>query len=126
MEGDIFVGCSHGGVGYGDVLERDPLLVMRDLKSEVISGWVAENVYCVVYDLESFIFDVKATELRRAKVREKRLQKGLRYDEFIKKWAVQKPDPAILAYYGPWPTEDHPQEADQPEEKSSNALNFYV
>ena len=44
MEGDIFVGNSLGGGGYGDVLDREPQSVIKDLKDELISDWVAQNI----------------------------------------------------------------------------------
>ena len=102
-EGDIFVGCSHGGVGYGDVLERDPLNVMKDLKQGIISKWVARNVYHVVYEPETHVVDMAATEKDREKERIKRIKRGMPYHQFMKAWSRQKPDAKILKYYGPWP-----------------------
>jgi len=102
-EGDIFVGCSHGGVGYGDVLERDPLLVMRDLQHEIISPWVAQNVYHVVYDPVTLIAGKSATDIRRESVRKERIKKGLSYDDFVQKWSSKKPAKSVLKFYGTWP-----------------------
>lgn len=102
-EGDIFVGCSHGGVGYGDVLERDPALVMQDCKNHIISDWVAQNVYHVVYDPVTFSFDEEKTRKRRETVRNERLKNGLQYDKFLKKWSTHQPSQDILKYYGSWP-----------------------
>lgn len=102
-EGDIFVGCSHGGVGYGDVLERDPMLVMKDVKQQIISGWVAQNVYHVVYDPITLTVDQDETLKKRALVRKDRIKKGLKYEDFLAKWSKQRPADKILAYYGRWP-----------------------
>ncbi len=102
-EGDIFVGCSHGGVGYGDVLERDPLKVMADLKQGIISEWVARNVYYVVYEPETYGVDLVETEKRRERERKDRIKRGIRYRSFMKEWSQRKPDSKILKYYGPWP-----------------------
>jgi len=102
-EGDIFVGCSHGGVGYGDVLQRDPLNVMKDLKQGIISEWVVRNVYHVVYEPETHVVDMAATEKDREKERKKRIKKGKPYHQFMKEWSRQKPDVKILKYYGSWP-----------------------
>jgi acetophenone carboxylase len=102
-EGDIFVGCSHGGVGYGDVLERDPRSVVRDVRREIISDWVARNVYHVVYDPVTFTVDQDETRKRRAAARKERIRKGLKHDEFQREWRTLKPAQSILSYFGPWP-----------------------
>jgi acetophenone carboxylase len=104
-EGDIFVGCSHGGAGYGDVLERDPLKVMKDLKQGIISKWVAREVYHVVYEPDTYWVDLAETARKREKERKNRIKRGLGYDSFMKTWTRQKPDLKILKYYGPWPGE---------------------
>ncbi len=59
--GDVFIDISNGGAGYGDVLERDPAMVMEDLRKEIISHWVAQNVYLVAYDPASLEVDHKKT-----------------------------------------------------------------
>jgi acetophenone carboxylase len=102
-EGDIFVGCSHGGVGYGDVLERDPLLVIQDLRREIISEWVAGNVYHVVYDPVTLAVDEAETSKRRSQARKRRIQQGLKYKDFGTEWSRRRPADDILKYYGSWP-----------------------
>ncbi|MFH0960937.1 MAG: hydantoinase B/oxoprolinase family protein, partial [Pseudomonadota bacterium] len=102
-EGDVFVGCSHGGVGYGDVLERDPSLVMKDLQNQIISDWVAVNVYHVVYDPETLVVREEETEERRRQVRMARIRSGRKYKDFLARWSGRKPDERILKYYGRWP-----------------------
>lgn len=102
-EGDIFVGCSHGGVGYGDVLERDPQSVVNDLRSGVISGWVARNVYHVVYDPATYTVNANDTTKKRAAVRRDRIRDGSAYDDFVKDWNRRRPEESVLRYYGRWP-----------------------
>ena len=112
-EGDIFVGCSHGGVGYGDVLEREPMAVIRDLKQQVISDWVAQNVYHVVYDPVTFAINEEQTRKKRAAMRKHRLKKGLNYSNFISRWVRQKPPDRLLAYYGPWTADSQGKEQEK-------------
>jgi len=102
-EGEIFVGCSHGGVGYGDVLERDPALVIQDLQHQIISAWAAKKVYHVVYDPITFVLDEAETRIKREAVRKVRIKKGLDYESFNKEWTAQKPSEPLLKYYGHWP-----------------------
>jgi acetophenone carboxylase len=108
-EGDIFVGCSHGGVGFGDVLERDPLLVMKDLKQGIISDWVARNVYHVVYEPGTNTINSEETLKRRNRERKQRIKKGKTYDAFVKEWDSRQPDQNILKYYGQWPNSIDPK-----------------
>ena len=102
-EGDIYVGCSHGSVGYGDVLERDAGKVVTDVKKGLVSHWVAKNVYHVIYDPETYQVNYEETEKERLKEREDRKQRGVSYDEFEQKWLKKKPHDEILKYYGSWP-----------------------
>ena len=106
-EGDIFVAAVGGGAGYGDVLERDPEMVVQDIKDGLSSPWVAENIYRVVYDPETFLVDREATELKREEERRNRLERSLAYDEFERVWLAKKPPDHVLKYYGSWP---HPGE----------------
>jgi len=109
-KGDIFVGNSLGGAGYGDALDRDPGLVIKDLKEELISEWVAENIYKVVYDRETFTLDREATEKARAEERKARISRGKNYNDFVKEWEKQKPAEEALTYYGQWPTAEKTRE----------------
>ncbi len=102
-ESDIFVGCSHGGVGYGDVSERDPQLVIQDVKRDIISEWVARNVYHVVYDPATLVVDEEETTKRRNEVRRERIKQGIHYKGFLKNWTGRRPPEGILKYYGSWP-----------------------
>jgi len=102
-EGEIVYSHSHGGCGYGDVLERDPALVVQDLQNGTTSDWAAENVYKVAWDKETFEVDEGKTQKLRKAERKKRIKRGKTYEEFEKKWLKKKPDEEILQYFGIWP-----------------------
>ena len=101
QEGEIYMICQGAGGGYGDVLERDPELVMRDLREDLISHDAAEEIYHVVYDRKALIVDVDATSRARASERAARKARGKPYKEFIAEWVKPEP-PASLPYYGSW------------------------
>ena len=101
--GDIFVYSIGGGGGYGDVLEREPALVMEDLWTNVISHEVARSVYRVVYDPETLTPDLPATARERELAREERRARGKPFAEFIQDWLAQWPTDDKLKYYGHWP-----------------------
>jgi acetophenone carboxylase len=92
-----------GGGGYGDVIERDPDAVAKDLKDGMITREVAEKIYRVALDPETQLVDQARTERMRAATRRERLRKGKRFDAFIEEWRKLKPPEAILKYYGHWP-----------------------
>jgi acetophenone carboxylase len=102
-EGDLLFGFSGGGPGYGDPLERPAESVIEDLKKNIVSRWMAENVYRVVADPDRLKLDGARTEEARAAERKARLARGKRYDEFILEWSKQSPPQEILQWYGSWP-----------------------
>jgi acetophenone carboxylase len=103
-EGDIITfAFSVGGAGYGDPLDRDPELVVKDVKLSLISKWSAENIYHVSYDEERFKVNVSETNDLRARERQSRLERSTPYDEFIDDWLKQSPPEEALKYYGSWP-----------------------
>src|SRR5690606_23032780 len=61
-EGEIYAMCQGGGGGYGDILERDPELVMQDLRENLISDETATELFKVVYDRTTRRFDADATQ----------------------------------------------------------------
>jgi N-methylhydantoinase B/oxoprolinase/acetone carboxylase alpha subunit len=103
MQGDVYVGNSVGGAGYGDVLDRDAESVIEDLKAGLISEWVASHLYKVVFDANIFMVDLELTEKAREEERKARLNRGRTYDDFEAKWLQLRPDENALAYYGKWP-----------------------
>lgn len=102
-EGEIITSSTQGGGGYGDVLERDPQEVMVDLRREIITDWVASNVYCVAYERETLLVDEEGTERLRTAEREARKSRGKRWDDFHKEWNKLRPPDEVLKYYGTWP-----------------------
>lgn len=100
---DIVMGGTLGGGGYGDPLDRDPLLVIKDLRDGIISHRSASNVYKVVYSTETFMVDQDATRKLRQATKKDRINKGIAYEEFEKKWLKLKPDKDIMDFYGDWP-----------------------
>lgn len=99
---DIAVVLNGSGGGYGDALERDPNLVMKDLKEGLISDRVAREIYFVAYDPDTFEVDIERTEILRKNEREWRKKRGLKYEEFLKIWSKKKPKDEILKNFGPW------------------------
>lgn len=102
-DGDIIVHMNTGGAGYGDPLLRDPEKVMEDLKKEIISDWVAFNIYKVVYDPETRSVDLEKTEEERKREREDRKNRAKPYDEFEREWLKKKPSEQALIAFGTWP-----------------------
>jgi len=102
-EGDLIVNYSSSGAGYGDPLEREPELVMRDLREGLLSHETASEVYAVVYDRETYAVDHEATDRRRMEERKVRLNRGQPYAEFEREWSKKRPMPEILLDFGPWP-----------------------
>ena len=93
-----FIASSAGG--YGDVLERAPELVERDLHRGFISSGVAERVYKVAFDGNAV--DVDATQAMRDAERADRKRRGHAYDAFITQWRKLRPRPEIIREFGPW------------------------
>jgi len=103
-EWDMFIGAHGGGGGYGDPIERNPLLVMQDIENGIISHRVAKDIYRVVYDQEKLIVDEEKTKLLREQEKTNRKQRGVKFSEFEKEWLKKKPNPEVLEFYGDWPT----------------------
>lgn len=100
-EGEIYMICQGGGGGYGDVLERDPELVMQDLREELISDERAINLFKVVYDKVTRLVDVEATRAARDAERNARKARGKPFKEFVEEWNKPEP-PAQIPYFGSW------------------------
>ena len=100
-DGEIYMICQGSGGGYGDVLERDPELVMKDLREDLMSHDNAWDIYRVVYDRENLIVDVEATEKARAEERKARIQRGKPFEAFCKDWVTPEP-PTDVPYLGSW------------------------
>ena len=103
QNGDLWVIFSGGGGGYGDVLDRDPEMVMDDLRKDVISHRTADIVYHVAYDPETLEVDHDKTNQLRLKEREDRKARGMKWTEFEKEWSQLHPAEDAMDYYGSWP-----------------------
>ena len=71
-KGEVFRHVHPGGGGWGDPLERDPDLVLRDVRNEFITAAKAETDYGVVIDTTRWQVDRAATEKRQAEIRRSR------------------------------------------------------
>jgi acetone carboxylase alpha subunit len=100
-EGEVYMICQGSGGGYGDVLEREPALVMKDIDEELISPDYAKQIYHVVFDPMTLVVDEEATETARQVEREARKQRGKPYKEFVKTWITDGPA-EDLPYFGSW------------------------
>jgi acetone carboxylase alpha subunit len=100
-EGEIYMICQGTGGGYGDVLERDPELVMKDLEHDLMSHELAHDIYKVVYDEKSLTVDADATDKLRASYRKERIARGKPFDAFCKEWVTKEP-PQHFMYFGSW------------------------
>ncbi|MGZ3250448.1 MAG: hypothetical protein ACXWIW_12595, partial [Croceibacterium sp.] len=79
-EGDVFSRPTAGGGGFGDPLERDPDLVVEDIKDDYVSIERAAKDYGVVVrtidaELCEYEVDKPASEALRAKIRAERITK---------------------------------------------------
>ncbi len=101
QEGEIYIITQGAGGGYGDVLDRDPELVIKDVEENLISEETANRIYKVFFNPETLILDSEKTEEARRKEREDRKKRGIAYQEFVKNWVTDTP-PANLPFYGSW------------------------
>jgi acetone carboxylase, alpha subunit len=101
QNGEVYMMCQGTGAGYGDVLLRDPALVIKDIEEDLISHETARDIYKIVFDSETLLVDEAATKELRAAERKSRLSRGRPFDEFVAEWVTPEP-PAHLPYYGSW------------------------
>ncbi len=70
--GDVFRHVTAGGGGYGDPLEREPLMVLKDVLDEKLTPAYAAREYGVVVDVDKGAIDgAKTQRLRRERRHEK-------------------------------------------------------
>lgn len=67
--GEVLTNCSGGGGGWGDPLDRDPEMVLRDVVDEYVSNESALNHYGVVIETASMTVNRQATESLRKRKR---------------------------------------------------------
>ena len=102
-DGDAWMMVGAGGGGWGDVLERDPQLVVDDLRSGFISEFTAREIYKVSYDPESLIVKIEETKDLRQQALADRKKVGKPYSEFMKEWETKSPPESALKYFGEYP-----------------------
>ncbi len=73
--GDVFSTIPHGGGGFGDPLDRDPTLVLRDVAERAVSLDGARRHYGVVIAGQPLQVDLEATEKLRLAIRRDRIDK---------------------------------------------------
>jgi acetone carboxylase, alpha subunit len=100
-DGELYMMSQGAGGGYGDVLERDPAAVVKDVELNRITDHVAREIFAVAYDPTTFVLDVEGTTELRAQARKARLARGKPYAEFVKEFVTPEP-PKDLLYYGSW------------------------
>ncbi|WNC74188.1 hydantoinase B/oxoprolinase family protein [Thalassotalea psychrophila] len=101
QEGELFMQSQGAGGGYGDVLERDTALTVKDLEEKLVSHETALDLYKMVYDEKSLIVDEQATQNARTAERQARINRGLSWDEFVATHVTDEP-PADINYFGSW------------------------
>lgn len=103
LEGDTFYVPVGGGAGYGDVLDRDPELVIKDLREGLTDHRAAREIYKVAYDESTFRLDHEKTAALRAGACEERKRRGKPYAEFESEWVKLRPPGRLLKYFGAYP-----------------------
>jgi N-methylhydantoinase B len=72
-ETDVFEAIfSSGGGGYGDPLERDPALVLEDVKNDLVSIECAKGLYGVVIDSTTQLVEHRETMKTREEIKRQR------------------------------------------------------
>jgi N-methylhydantoinase B/acetone carboxylase alpha subunit len=84
---DLYLSVLRGGNGLGDVLERDPQAVVRDLNESYLLPRFASSTYGVIAHQDSegnWTLDVPATTERRAQMRKERLERSVPVEDWLK------------------------------------------
>ena len=100
-EYDLYLSLIAGGHGLGDVLERDPALVIDDLNEGYLLPRTAAPIYGVVAnqnDDGDWILDTAATEAKRTAMRKQRLDRSMSVEEWM---AQTKPKVENMDYIYP-------------------------
>lgn len=100
-EGELYVLHQGAGGAYGDVLDRAPELVAKDLKEGLISTWTARHIYFVAIDEKTFGVDVAQTQALRTGERKSRRTRGRSWSEFLAKEVTKSPPVGVL-FFGNW------------------------
>jgi len=100
-EGELFMTSQGGGGGYGDVLDRDPESVIKDLEEGLINKLTAQDLYGVDFDEATYAIKSEATVARRKAIRQQRIKQGISWDEFMATRVRPEP-PASVPFFGRW------------------------
>jgi N-methylhydantoinase B len=73
---EVFIAYESGGGGFGDPIERDPQLVLKDAELGYVSLEAAKEMYGVVIDTLEPKVDNEKTKVLRQKIIAKRLKVG--------------------------------------------------
>jgi len=76
--GEVLLQYQSGGGGFGDPIEREPQLVLEDVKLGYVSLEAAKDVYGVVIDPEELIVRLNETLECRQKIIDDRLRLGMK------------------------------------------------
>jgi len=82
--GDMQIWRGGAGAGLGDPLERDPSLIVKDIKDGVATLDLSREIYAVEINSETLEIDNEMTEQRRQERRKERLRRGIPAKEYIK------------------------------------------
>jgi hypothetical protein len=104
-EGELYMICQGAGGGYGDVLDRAPEMVIKDVEEGLLSPELAVKMYKVAFNQDNLVLDLEETKNLRNKERQARIDRGIPYDEFVKSWVKDTP-PEGLPYMGSWGDDD--------------------
>ena len=81
---DVYQVRTQSGGGYGDPLDRDPERVLEDVRSGVVSGQGAKDMYGVVIDERKDVVDAAATAKARESARARRRERAKPVDASVK------------------------------------------
>ena len=100
-QGDMWHSTTHtGACGLGDPLERDPELIVQDIRNKMVTLDVAQKAYAVAIDPKTLEIDHKKTEKLRAERKKERLQQGIPGFTYLKQLVEMRekkrlPKPAL-------------------------------
>ncbi len=75
LDSDVMVQSVSSGGGYGDPIQREPEMVLKDVTTGAVSAEVASRIYGVIVDDQAV--DVEATARRRDAIRRERIRRAV-------------------------------------------------
>lgn len=89
-KGDAVIQVGVPGAGLGDPLERDPDLIVEDIRNKMGTLQMAQKAYGVVVDPKTLKVNYAETKRLREERREERLNRGIPGREYLKKLVQQR------------------------------------